>query len=419
MWSIRIYIALGGVILGFIIAIAAAFLLILWKRRKQISGKMGDLELQKLSLSARTTSEKKISFDQNSQDTLDGHVIVDVITPHKMLLECYTLDELSKATENFSSSNLIEGSVFHSRLNGKNLAIKRTNGEHMSKVDFGLLTDHTHHHPNIVRLIGACSSEGPNGFLVFEYARNGSLKDWLHGGLAVKSQFIASCFCFLSWNQRLRIGLDVATAIHYMHQIMIPSYVHCNIKSRNIFLDEEFNAKVGNFGMARFVEEEEESEEGQSSSSLANQFSWREGYLAPEYLRDGTAAPSIDIFAYGVVLLELMSGQTPMTRGEKKGEDYVKLAKKIRWVLRSEGSEGLREWMDPALGENYSFEAAVTLANLAGACVEDDPSMRPSAGEIVEKLSRLVEEMPPEGDQFPAGESSTKPLVMSTRNQST
>ncbi|KAK2992872.1 hypothetical protein RJ640_028114 [Escallonia rubra] len=412
MRQIVIYIAISAIAFGASIAIVVTFLVIHWKRKKRDLCKTKDVELQQLSLSVRTASEKKVSFE-GSQDPFDAQIIET--TPHKMVVEAITLEELKKATEDFNSNNLIEDSVFHGRLNGKNLAIKFTKKETLSKIDFSLFHDAVHHHPNIIRLLGTgVTDQGPDSFLVFEYARNGSLKDWLHGGLAMKSQFIASCYCFLTWNQRLRICLDVATALQYMHHIMIPSYVHRNIKSRNIFLDEEFNAKVGNFGMARCGEGDDGEEHGKQASS-SHPASWSIWYLAPEYVHQGTIAPTIDIFSFGVVLLEVLSGQPPISRSNQKGDKNVLLTEKIKSILQSENAEELREWMDNALGDNYSFDAAVTVANLARACVEDDPSLRPNAGEIVEKLARLVEELP-EGEQFTVCESSCKPLVNAAAN---
>lgn len=411
MWEIGVYIALSGAAFGLSIAIVVVFFAIqYWSRKKQQSScKSVDLELQQLSLSVRTTSEKKVSFEGSRLDPLDGHVIAT--TPRKMALETYSIEDLHKATDDFNSSNLIEGSVFHGRLNGKNLAIKCMKADAVSKVNFGLFHDAVHFHPNIIRLVGTClAAEGtsPDSFLVFEYAKNGSLKDWLHGGLAMKSHFIASCYCFLTWSQRLRICLDVATALQYMHQIMSPTYVHRNIKSRNIFLDEEFNAKIGNFGTAECTENDSGQDQEESCSSYPA--SWSKGYLAPEFLQENVIDPSIDIFAYGVVLLEVLSGQPAISRGNEKGEGNVWLSEKIKLILQSDNAEKLWGWMDSVLGENYSFDAAVTLANLARACVEDDPSLRPNAGEIVEKLSRLVEELP--GGEFAVCESSCKPLVV-------
>uniref|UniRef100_A0A166BAB6 Protein kinase domain-containing protein n=3 Tax=Daucus carota subsp. sativus TaxID=79200 RepID=A0A166BAB6_DAUCS len=405
MWKIGAYIAVSGAAFVAFIAAAAGLLLLYWKKKQQIMAKDGDVELQQLSLSVRTISEKKVSFE-GSQDTIDGQVIEPI--PHKMMIETYTLEEMKKATADFSTSNLIEDSVFHGRLNGKNLAIKCTKTENVSKIEFGLFHDAVHHHPNIIRLFGTCETEGPDSFIVSEYARNGSLKDWLHGGLAMKSQFISSCYCFLTWNQRLRICLDVATALQYMHQIMNPSYLHRNIKSRNIFIDEEFNAKVGNFGMAECAENDTSDQNQVSCSSHSS--SWTRGYLAPELLHQCLPSPSTDIFAFGVVLLEILSGQPPVTRGTEKGEGTILLSDKINFILQSENADELRGWMDNVLDENYSFDQAVTLANLARACVEEDSCMRPNAGEIVEKLSRLVEELPA-GESFTICESSCKPLV--------
>ncbi|XP_028772451.1 protein LYK2-like [Neltuma alba] len=400
-WKGELYIGLAGVVVGLLFAFLAAFAVVrLRNEKKEKSAKRNNLELQHLDMSVRTTSDKKVSFEGSHYGK-----IIDT-TPRKMLLETYTIEDLGKATEDFSSSNLIEGPVFHGRLEGKNMAIKQTHTETVLKIDMGLFHNPIHHHPNILRMLGTCLTEGPESYLVFEYAKNGSLKDWLHGGLAIKNEFISSCYCFLEWSQRLRICLDVAMALQYMHHVMNPSYVHRNIKSRNIFLDEEFGAKIGNFGMAGCAENETEDPKFYST----NPASWSLGYLAPEYVHQGAISTSTDIFAYGVVLLEVLSGQTPISRPIEKGEGSVWLTDKIKSVLKSESEEELRGWMDKTLGENYSFDAAVTVANIARACVEEDYGMRPSAGEVVEKLTRLVKELPEE-DHMLMSESSSKPLV--------
>ncbi|KAL0431575.1 UNVERIFIED_CONTAM: protein LYK2 [Sesamum radiatum] len=369
MWMIGVYIAIGIVGLLACLAIGAAFFFIHCKRKKEDPIKNGDSELQQLNA------------DEN-----------------------YTFEELQKATEDFSLSNLIEGSVFHGRLKGKNLAIKRVPSDVISKIDYEIIQERIHRHPNTIRLLGTCLTDSPDSYIVLEYAKNGSLKDWIHGGLAIKSHFIASCNCFLTWNQRVKICVDVATALQYMHHIMNPSYVHRNIKSRNIFLDEDFSAKVGNFGMANCSGQEAEDQE-------SYQTAWNKGYLAPEYLSEGIISPSMDVFAYGVILLEVLSGKPPITRDEDKDDgSLIKLSDEIKQILQSEDAEELREWIDGALGENYSFDGAVMMANLARSCVEDDPCSRPNAGEIVEKLLRLVEELG-EGEELNVCESSCKPLV--------
>ncbi|KAE8705049.1 hypothetical protein F3Y22_tig00110430pilonHSYRG00175 [Hibiscus syriacus] len=409
MWDVRVYIALSAAVFGAIVALAAAVVFMIRSKRKknQNSSNYADMELQQLSFSVRTAaSDKKTSFE-GSREALDVHLV----SRKTLMVESYAIEDLMKATEDFNPSNQIDGNVYHGCLNGKNMAIRCVKTEHVSNIEIKLLNDATHQHPNIIRLLGTCVTEGSNSFLVFEYAKNGSLKDWLHGGLAMKNQFIASCYCFLTWKQRLRIILDVAVALQYMHQIMNPSYVHRNIKSKHIFLDEDFNAKISNFGVENCVKNETECPDVST-----NPATWDLGYLAPEYLHQGVVSPAIDIFAYGVVLLEILSGKTPIARPEEKGVNNVWLSEKIKDILVSENGDEIRQWMDSALGDNYSFDTALTLANLARACTEEDPSSRPVAGEIVEKLSRLMDESP-EDEHMLISESSCKPLVNSSTNK--
>ncbi|CAL1391484.1 unnamed protein product [Linum trigynum] len=356
-----------GVILG-CIAIAAGVFVALMQLKKREAQKQGnqlgkkqrskdaDVELQQLSLSVRTTSDKKVSFESSQHETVDlNHhhsQIVEATTPRqkRTILESYTVEEIQRATEDFDSGNHIQGSVYHGRLNGKNMAIKRLKSEHVSKIEFGILSNPTHHHPKILK--------------------------------------------------RLKICLDVAVGLQYMHHIMSPSYVHMKLRSRNIFLDEEFNAKIGNFAMAKLVEEDDQIDID---------------YLAPEYVNQDVIAPSIDIFAYGVVLLEVLSGKTAIARGDEKGKGSVKLCESVKRVLASENDVDLKEWIDGVLGDGYPLDGALTLANLARTCVEEDPSLRPSAGDIVEKLSALVEESSTgeggESSNVLFSESSSKPLV--------
>ncbi|KAM7468865.1 hypothetical protein LguiA_007048 [Lonicera macranthoides] len=297
MWKIGLYIALSGVAFWISIAIG------------------------------------KVSF-ANSQDRFEAQIIKP--TPLKVVVEAFTLEELRKATKEFSSINLIEDSVFHGQLNGKNIAIKCTKTETVSKVEFGLFHDSVHHHPNIIRLLVVSVAEEGGarlklGFRVCEKWAFKELAPWW-------SSNEEPIHCFL---------------------LLFPNI---NVKSRNIFLDEEFNAKVGNF--------------------------------APEYLHHGVIASSIDILSYGVIFLEVLSGQLAISWNSEKKKGSVWLSEKIKFDTQTDNAEELREWMDNALGENYSFDAAVTIANIARSYVEDDPSLRPNAGEIVEKLSGLVKELP-------------------------
>lgn len=229
-------------------------------------------------------------------------------------------------------------------------------------------------HPNLIRVYGTAEDNGSNSFLILEYASNGSVRDWIHGGLAMKNQFIASCDRFLDWNRRLKICLDVANAMQFLHDAV--NLFHIGLSVGNIFLDGEFGAKIGCLGISLSVEERGE----------------RKGWLvaAPEYERERIVSPSGDVFAFGVVVLEVMSGRAPASFG-----GGGRISDEIERVLASE--EELRGWMDCKMGERYSIDAAVEMARLARRCVEEDATARPGAGEIAARLLNLVEELAAEG----------------------
>ncbi|XP_010496436.1 PREDICTED: protein LYK2-like [Camelina sativa] len=368
-----------------------------------------DPETRQLSLSIRTTSDKKISFE-GSQDgsILDSHNTVGTTTPRKPVLEIYAFEELEKATENFSSSNHIKGSVYFASLKGKDLAIKQVSADAMKRFDFGLLNDQSHYYNhNLVRVLGTCFREiDQASYLVFEYAKNGSLWDWIQNKLAIKNQFIESCYCFLAWKQRIKICHDVAIALKYMHRI---NYVHGNIKSTNIFLNEDLRGKVGKFGMSKCVNDELATEEN---------------------LLEGSMSSATDVFAYGIMVMEVLSGQTQEMLLGLQEEETTSLGTQETCVSEWErlrralgDKEKLREVMDSTLGDSYSVDSAFEMASIARDCTAVEPESRPIAAEIAERVSRLVDDDDEEEEEDEAvierestliSESSYKPLVKKT-----
>ncbi|CAH2055398.1 unnamed protein product [Thlaspi arvense] len=407
--KMKLMIAVSSAIAGVCVLITLMVLGYLhWKKETRlqtqswISNK--DPETRQLSLSIRTTSDKKISFE-GSQDgsVLDSQNTVGTTTPRKPVLEIYAFQELEKATENFSSSNHIKGSVYFGSLKGKDLAIKQVSADAMKRFDFGILNDQSHYYNhNLIRVLGTCFRETHQGsYLVFEYAKNGSLWDWLQNKLAIKNQFIESCYCFLAWKQRIKICHDVAIALKYMHRI---NYVHGSIKSRNIFLNEDLRGKVGNFGMSKCARDE---------------------LAAEENILEGSKSPATDVFAYGIIVMEVLSGQTPEMLLGSQGpetslgtqEACVPEWKRLRRVLGEK--EMLREVMDSTLGESYSADSAYEMASIARDCTAEEPELRPSAAEVAERVSRLVDdddedhedEAVIEREHTLISESSYKPLV--------
>lgn len=150
--------------------------------------------------------------------------------------------------------------------------------------------------------MGMCACGSENLYLVFEYAENGSLSDCLHYEMAYPSSSFSRTVGLLSWKLRVQIALDVASGLEHLHNYTNPSLVHKDVKSSNILLDENFRAKVANFGMVR-------SASTSSPMQMTKHIVGTQGYMAPEYLEHGMVTTKIDVFSFGRVLLELLSGR--------------------------------------------------------------------------------------------------------------
>ncbi|XP_010509863.1 PREDICTED: protein LYK5-like [Camelina sativa] len=295
-------------------------------------------------------------------------------------LTLYRFNDLQSATSNFSEVNRINGSVYRATINGDDAAVKVIKGD-VSSSEINLLKKLNH--SNIIRLSGFCIREGTS-YLVFEYSENGSISDWLHSSDKKKT---------LTWKQRVEIARDVAEALDYLHNYVTPPHIHKNLESTNVLLDSDFRAKVSNFGVARILDEG-----GDLDLQLTRHVEGTQGYLAPEYVENGVITPKLDVFAFGVVVLELLSGREAVTihkkkkEGEEGEEEEVEmLCKKINDVLGGENvREKLKEFMDPSLGNEYPLELAYTMAQLAKSCVATDLNSRPLVSEVLTTLSMIV-----------------------------
>jgi len=292
----------------------------------------------------------------------------------------YSIEDLEKATQNFSPLCNIEGSVYKGTLDGRDYAIKLMKGDISQELKILQKVNHT----NLVKLEGVCISSEGQSYLVYEYIENSSLNTWLHDPESVENMSpIGWSSSSLPWKTRLQVALDVANGLQYIHEHTTPSVVHKDIKSSNILLDGNFRAKIANFGMAK-----------SGINALTKHIMGTQGYMAPEYLADGFVSPKLDVFAFGVVLLEMISGKEAIVR-----ERGVPLAGKagllwtqIRPLLEGEDIEGkLRKWVDRNLQNAYTMDSILGVATIARACVEEDPVARPTLPEIVYKLSNLFD----------------------------
>lgn len=305
------------------------------------------------------TSEASGRAQKEIREFLDS--ISDIARPFTV----YKFEELKLATDDFSSSCLIEGSVYRGQIDGNLAAIKKVDGDVRKEINLLQKINHF----NLIRLSGVCFNEG-YWYLVYEYASNGPLSDWIFNDGK-----------FLNWTQRIQIALDVATGLNYVHSFTNPSHVHKDINSSNIFLDSDFRAKIANFGQMRATQAKE------GDFSLTSHIVGTIGYLAPEYLQNGLVSTKLDVYAFGVLLLEMLTGKEISVLCEENRNFF---SDGLCEVLDDEGKDRLRQFMDPSMQGKYPSEFATFVVRIIDSCLEKNPEARPPMDEIVRFLSKTL-----------------------------
>ncbi|KAM0856598.1 hypothetical protein ACQ4PT_048999 [Festuca glaucescens] len=284
------------------------------------------------------------------------------------------LADILKAVNNFDKANIIGcggyGLVYKAELhNGSKLAIKKLNGEmclmereFIAEVDALTMAQHE----NLVPLWGYCI-QGNSRLLIYSYMENGSLDDRLHNRDDDASSF-------LDWPVRLKIALGASLGISYIHNDCKPHIVHRDIKSSNILLDKEFNAHVADFGLARLLLP--------NQTHVTTELVGTMGYIPPEYGQAWVATLRGDIYSFGVVLLELLTGRRPVTVMPTSKE-------LVPWVLQmmSEGKQ--IEVLDPTLRGTGYEEQMLKVLETACKCVDHDQFRRPAIKEVVSCLASI------------------------------
>ncbi|EYU43124.1 hypothetical protein MIMGU_mgv1a020205mg [Erythranthe guttata] len=287
----------------------------------------------------------------------------------------FSYEELATATDDFSIANKIGqggfGAVYYAELRGEKAAIKKMDMQ-ASKEFLAELKVLTHvHHLNLVRLIGYCV-EG-SLFLVYEYIENGNLSQHLRGTSREP----------LQWATRVQIALDSARGLEYIHEHTVPVYIHRDIKPANILIDKNFHAKVADFGLTKLTEVG-------SSSLPTGKLVGTFGYMPPEYAQYGDVSPKIDVYAFGVVLYELISAKEAIVKTNGSSADSKGLVSLFEEVLSKPGqTEDLTSLIDSRLGDDYPLDSVQKLAQLARACTHENPQLRPSMRSIVVALMTL------------------------------
>ncbi|KAM7503056.1 hypothetical protein LguiB_001960 [Lonicera macranthoides] len=290
----------------------------------------------------------------------------------------FTLRDLQLATNRFSPENVLGeggyGVVYKGILiNGTEVAVKKLlNNLGQAEKEFRVEVEAIGHvrHKNLVRLLGYCV-EGVHRMLVYEYVNNGNLEQWLHGGISEHAT--------LTWEARMKVLLGTAKALAYLHEAIEPKVVHRDIKSSNILIDNEFNGKVSDFGLAKLL--------GSGESHITTRVMGTFGYVAPEYANTGLLNEKSDIYSFGVLLLEAVTGRDPVDYGRPANEVNL-----VEWLKMMVGNRRAEEVMDPNLEPKPPTRALKRSLLVALRCVDPDSEKRPKMSQVVRML---------EADDFP------------------
>ncbi|XP_056841627.1 probable LRR receptor-like serine/threonine-protein kinase At1g29720 isoform X2 [Raphanus sativus] len=288
---------------------------------------------------------------------------------------CFTWRQLQAATNNFDQANKLGeggfGSVFKGELSdGTIIAVKQLSSKsHQGNREFvneiGMISGLNH--PNLVKLYGCCVEKNQL-MLVYEYMENNSLSHMLHG----------KCSVYLDWKARQKICVGIARGLEFLHEGSMIRMVHRDIKTTNVLLDADLNAKISDFGLARLYEEEH--------SHISTKIAGTIGYMAPEYALWGQLSEKADVYSFGVVAMEIVSGQS--NSKYKGSDDQVSL---INWAVKLQQKGDLTEIVDPVLQGDYNSNEAVRMIKVAIVCTNSSPSLRPTMSEAVQMLEGEVE----------------------------
>ncbi|XP_047325196.1 nodulation receptor kinase-like [Impatiens glandulifera] len=283
----------------------------------------------------------------------------------------FTLEYIEMATKNYSI--LVGeggfGSVFRGALlDGQEVAVKvrsDTSAQGTREFNNELELLSSIQHENLVPLLGYCC-EKDQQILVYPFMSNGSLQDRLYGEAAKRRT--------LDWPTRLSIALGAAQGLTYLHTFARRSLIHRDIKSSNILLDQSMSAKVADFGFSKYA-----PQEGDSGASL--EVRGTAGYLDPEYYSTQHLTAKSDVFSYGVVLLEIISGREPLNIHRSRNEWSL-----VEWAKQNIRNSRIEEIVDPSIKGGYHSEAMWRVVEVALACIEPYSAYRPCMADVVREL---------------------------------
>lgn len=292
--------------------------------------------------------------------------------------QIFTFRELATATKNFRQECLLGeggfGRVYKGTIkpSGKLVAIKQLdrNNLHDNKEFLAeVLALSLLHHPNLVNLIGYCA-DGDQRLLVFEYMPGGKLEDHILDVGPEKTP--------LDWFTRIKIAFGIATGLEYLHETANPPIIYRDLKSANVLLDDDLNPKLSDFGVAK---DGQDGDKTHVSSRVIGTY----GYSAPEYTRAGQLTLKSDIYSYGVVLLELITGRRAIDTQRPNDEQNL-----VSWAQPFfRDPKRFPDLADPLLNRQFPEKDLNQIVAIAAMCLQEEASARPLISDVVTTLSFL------------------------------
>ncbi|KAK8947277.1 Receptor-like serine/threonine-protein kinase ALE2 [Platanthera zijinensis] len=319
--------------------------------------------------------------------------------------QVFTYRELELATEGFSQRNVIgnggSGVLYRGLLKDGSMAaikllhVEGKQGERLFRMEVDLLSRLQSNY--LVSLLGYCADQH-HRLLVFEIMLNGCLQKHLHPTTSEERR----SYRLLDWRTRLRIALDSARGLEFLHEHSVPAIIHRDFKCSKILLDQNFSAKVSDFGISKrsFYK---------ANGHVQTHSLGTTGYVAPDrYASNGKLSAKSDVYSYGVVLLELLTGRVPVDITRPQGEHVL-----VSWALpRLTNREKVMEMVDPALQGQFSKKELIQVAAIAAVCVQSEADYRPLITDVVQSLIPIVRSTSAASPPNPAGFKEDKVSII-------
>ncbi|KAI3930951.1 hypothetical protein MKX01_010491 [Papaver californicum] len=336
-----------GIIGGVVILVSGIVIFFLWKNRNKGHGR-------EVFVDVAGEVDRRIAFGQLKQ---------------------FAWRELQLATDSFSEKNVLGqggfGKVYKGVLaDNTKIAVKRLNdhqspgGEQAFLREVEMISVAVHR--NLLRLIGFCTTPSER-LLVYPFMQNLSV--------AYRLREVKPGEPGLDWPKRKRVAVGTARGLEYLHEHCNPKIIHRDVKAANVLLDEDFEAVVGDFGLAKLVDIR--------STNVTTQVRGTMGHIAPEYLSTGRSSERTDVFGYGMMLLELITGQRTIDFSRLTENDEVLL---LDHVKKLESEKKLDAIVDPNLNENFDITEVEIMIQVALLCTQSSSEDRPTMSEVVRML---------------------------------